>query len=333
MTPLPTQKENHHMTTESANIVATPTRNRVGVAASFVAPPRPSWLDEKLFPFTSHYVNIDGNLVHHVDEGDGPTLLFMHSNFVWSFTYRHVIKGLRDRFRCVALDFPGFGLSTAAPGFSHTIMSNSVLVEKFMQALNLTGVTLVGHDSGGLIGMGVISRRPDWFRAVVMMDTISAPLKELPLVNVMLRIISAPFPGGIINDQLNLIVPSVDKEGMKRRKLLKGERAAFAGPFPTPESRRITRTLFASIVDNPDYVTELLQKVKQLNIPALLMPSEKSGAVELLLPGLEATFPNHRTVILEGAGHFSAEDSPDEVVTAIRGWWESDIEKKEGRLT
>ncbi|MHB8341757.1 MAG: alpha/beta fold hydrolase [Mycobacteriales bacterium] len=52
-----------------------------------------------------------------MDEGSGPTLLFLHGNPTWSFVCRDVIRTLRAEFRCIALDYPGFGLSTARPGY------------------------------------------------------------------------------------------------------------------------------------------------------------------------------------------------------------------------
>src|SRR2546421_8574378 len=82
---------------------------------------RPQWLDEQLYPFQSHFVEIDGNRIHYIDEGTGPTLLFLHPGVGWSFIYRDIIKELRGHFRCVALDLPGFGLSSATPGYVHTL--------------------------------------------------------------------------------------------------------------------------------------------------------------------------------------------------------------------
>ena len=64
---------------------------------------RPEWLDVSRYPFTSRYVNIEGNEIHYIDEGTGPTILFLHSNVIWSFIYRNVIKTLRNSFRCVEL--------------------------------------------------------------------------------------------------------------------------------------------------------------------------------------------------------------------------------------
>jgi haloalkane dehalogenase len=57
---------------------------------------------------------------NYLDEGAGPPLILLHGNPTWSFLYRDVIAGLRDRYRCVAIDYPGFGLSHAAPGYGYT---------------------------------------------------------------------------------------------------------------------------------------------------------------------------------------------------------------------
>ena len=46
---------------------------------------RLSWLPEYLYPFQSHFIELDGNRVHYIDEGDGPTLVFLHGNPTWSF--------------------------------------------------------------------------------------------------------------------------------------------------------------------------------------------------------------------------------------------------------
>jgi haloalkane dehalogenase len=77
---------------------------------------RPAWFDETLLPYSSHWIEVQGHTIHYLDEGSGPTLLMLHGNPTWSFLYRRLIAGLSDRFRCVALDYPGFGLSRAAAG-------------------------------------------------------------------------------------------------------------------------------------------------------------------------------------------------------------------------
>jgi pimeloyl-ACP methyl ester carboxylesterase len=124
---------------------------------------RPDWVDGALFPFQSRFVDIDGHVVHYVDEGDGPVLLLLHGNPVWSFVYRDVITRLRDRMRCVALDYPGFGLSSAADGYSFLPGEHAAVVERFIQTLHLSDITLMVNDWGGPIGLSVAGRHPQWF--------------------------------------------------------------------------------------------------------------------------------------------------------------------------
>jgi haloalkane dehalogenase len=90
---------------------------------------RPRWIAEALYPFDSHYADIDGTSVHYVDEGSGPPLLLLHGNPTWSFLYRDIITGLRDRHRCIAPDHPGFGLSRAAPGYGYTPREHADILE------------------------------------------------------------------------------------------------------------------------------------------------------------------------------------------------------------
>src|SRR5215471_18525773 len=78
-----------------------------------------------------------------VDEGSGPPLLLLHGNPTWSFLYRGVIAGLKDRFRCIALDYPGFGLSQAPPDYSYTPAEHASIVEGFLQQLDLRAVRMM----------------------------------------------------------------------------------------------------------------------------------------------------------------------------------------------
>jgi hypothetical protein len=57
------------------------------------------WVDRNEYPFRSHYLSTEHGDLHHVDEGSGEVILFVHGNPTWSFMYRHLIKGLSAGFR------------------------------------------------------------------------------------------------------------------------------------------------------------------------------------------------------------------------------------------
>ena len=72
---------------------------------------RPAWVSERLYPFESRFFAAQGGRIHYVDEGAGAPIVFVHGNPSWSFEFRGIITELRDRFRCIAPDHLGFGLS------------------------------------------------------------------------------------------------------------------------------------------------------------------------------------------------------------------------------
>jgi alpha/beta hydrolase fold len=137
---------------------------------------RPAWVDDALFPFESRFMEVDGHVIHYVDEGSGPVLLMLHGNPTWSFVYHGVIARLREQFRCVAVDYPGFGLSVAGPGYRYLPEEHAAVVLAVLDRLGLSGVTLVVQDWGGPIGMWVAEHRPAAFRALVVGNTWAWPV-------------------------------------------------------------------------------------------------------------------------------------------------------------
>jgi len=141
-------------------------------------PAKPAWIPETLYPFESRFAQIEGARLHYVDEGSGPALLLLHGNPTWSFLYREIIKGLSDRFRCIAIDYPGFGLSRAAPGYGFTPAEHARIVEQLVLRLELKDVTMMVQDWGGPIGFAVATRHPDRFAAFVIGNTWAWPKSD-----------------------------------------------------------------------------------------------------------------------------------------------------------
>ncbi len=129
--------------------------------------PRPAWLPDGQWPFPLRQRSILGNRVHYVDVGEGPALLFVHAG-MWSFVWRDVIAALSPEYRCVALDFPGSGLSEARPGYRIGLVTHAEVLADLVRQLDLTDITLVLHDLGGPIGLELARARPDLVRALVI---------------------------------------------------------------------------------------------------------------------------------------------------------------------
>ncbi len=289
---------------------------------------RPSWLDQNLYPFQSRYIEVDGSRVHYIDEGAGPVLLMLHGNPTWSFLYRDIVKGLSGRFRCIALDYPGFGLSTARDGYRFKPAEHSSIVEKFVMALNLKDLTIMVQDWGGPIGLGFAGRHPDRIRALVIGNTWAWPVEGDPRLERFSQLVGGPIGGFLIhnfNAFVNLFIP----RGVRRRKLPPQVMAAYRGPFPTRASRTPTHIFPGEILRSRQFLGEVEAGLARLaERPVLIVWGDQDiGFREKERRRFEQIFPRHRTVILRGAGHFIQEDAADEIVAAITAWWDDKVQR------
>ena len=280
----------------------------------------PDWIPTDLYPFEQRYVEVDGARVHYVDEGSGPPLLLLHGNPTWSFLYRDVIKGLRDRYRCIALDYPGFGLSTAAPGYGFRASEHSRVVERFVQELDLTGITMMVQDWGGPIGFGAATRGPERFSAFVIANTWAWPKSDLG-TQVFSRFLGGPV-GRYLILRHNAFVERILPGGVRRKKLPDRVMDAYRGPFPDPASRRPVAVFPHEILAARPFLAEVERGLAALrDRPALIVwPTKDVAFREPERRRWEALFGDHRTVLIEGAGHYVQEDAPEEIVAAVAGF-------------
>src|SRR5687767_8145717 len=89
---------------------------------------------------------------HVVDLGSGRPLFFVHGTPSWSFEYRHLVRALAPRYRCIAPDLLGFGRSDRPAQASYAPEAHAARLLRLFDALELHDVTLVLHDFGGPIG-------------------------------------------------------------------------------------------------------------------------------------------------------------------------------------
>jgi haloalkane dehalogenase len=281
---------------------------------------RPAWVPNDLYPFADHWAEIEGHTVHYIDEGMGPPILLLNGNPSWSFGWRDVVLRLQGQFRCIAPDYPGFGLSEAAPGFDFRPSSQSHVIEALVDRLGLEGLTVFGYAWGGPIGFGFAGRRPELIRALVIGNTWAWPDMRLPA-----RLFSALMGGPlspILVNRLNLMLRFYLPRSVKRAKLTAAERAAYEGPFP-PERRHVMRVFPREITAGKPYLREVERNLPRLaGKPALIVwPDSDPGLSEAELSRWQALFPAARTVHLERTGQFIDEDAPDDVAAAVITWW------------
>ncbi len=282
---------------------------------------RPTWVDNSLFPFESRFVDIDGNTVHYIDEGSGPTLLMLHGNPTWSFLWRDAIDALRHDFRCIAIDYPGLGLSKPHAGYRYLPEEHADVVTGFVDALGLQEVTLVGQDWGGPIGLAAAQRRPGVFDRLVLVNTWAWPVNGDLHFEAFSRIVGG-LPMRFLVRQFNLLVNAFIPTGHRRRRPTDAEMAHYRNALDTPERRQASAVLPGRILASREFFAEVEAGLAGIaHLPTLIVWGDADIAFRAQeRERLESTFTSHRTVIVEGAGTYVESDAPEEFVAAIRDW-------------
>lgn len=282
---------------------------------------RPFDVPQDLYPFTSRWLEVEGLPVHYVDEGEGPALLFLHGNPTWSFLYRDVIRALRDRFRCLALDYPGMGMSAkprdvGRDDYGFTPAEHSRVVEGFVDALDLEDLTLMVQDWGGPIGIGFATRRPERVARLVIGNTWAWPAEEFDM-----KLFSAMFglgPGRFAVTRFNVFIERLLPMGCERE-LAAEVMAAYRAPFPTPADRVPIATFARSIVKARPFLTEVVQNLDAVvDKPVQIIWGKKDRAFRKReLERWKRIFPDARVRVLDDAGHFIQEDAAGAIVEEI----------------
>jgi pimeloyl-ACP methyl ester carboxylesterase len=128
-------------------------------------------------PFSGRSIEIDGRPIHYVDEGGGSPLLFVQAG-TGSSLWGDVIVRLRDGFRCVALDVLRIGSPRVPEGGLHDLGDLSRILGSFVEALDLHDLTLVLHDLGGPVGLGIAPRLHNRIRALIVAESFGWPLAQ-----------------------------------------------------------------------------------------------------------------------------------------------------------
>ncbi|MGH3009998.1 MAG: haloalkane dehalogenase [Gaiellaceae bacterium] len=270
------------------------------------------------YPFAPHWLEADGLRMHYVDEGDGAPVLLLHGEPTWSFLWRHVVpEVVAAGRRAIAPDLIGFGRSdkpTEQDWYSYD--RHVEAVTRLVIELDLRDLAVVVHDWGGLIGLRVAVENPERVERLVILDTGvwsgRAPSETWLQFREALRSV-----GGEL-DVARLV------ESGTRRGLSEDVRAAYAAPFPTPESKAGALAFPELVPVEPSHPTgAALEPVREglarWDKPAHVIWGAEDAVLPLavaerfisLIPG--ATGPE----TIPGAGHFLQEDAPVEVAAAI----------------
>jgi haloalkane dehalogenase len=275
------------------------------------------------FGWPARYVTIDDGLrIGYVDEGpsDGPVVLLLHGEPSWSYLYRTVIPELTAAgLRAVAPDLVGFGRSDKPAAVAdHSYARHVEWMRAFaFDALDLRGVTLVGQDWGGLIGLRLVAEHPDRFARLVAANT-GLPTGDTPMPEVWWQFRRAMQTAPEVD--IARFVASGCRRGLSPQ-----ARAAYNAPFPDETYKAGPRAMPGLVPTSPDDPAAAANQaawlvLSSLDIPALIAFSDGDPITGGLAPVLRETLPGaagREHPVIANAGHFLQEDAGAELGAEI----------------
>ncbi len=107
-------------------------------------------------------IRLPAGTIRYREAGAGKPIVFVHGYLVDGRLWDGVVDQLRDRYRCIAPDWPiGSQQVAMEPGADLTPPGIAAIIDSFLQALDLDDVTIVGNDSGGAMSQVLVTRHPE----------------------------------------------------------------------------------------------------------------------------------------------------------------------------
>ena len=285
---------------------------------------------KQLYPFTGHYLDLDGLRYHYLDEGNGPPVVMVHGNPSWSFYYRNLTLALRDRYRCIVPDHIGCGFSDK-PGddrYDYTLARRVDDLERLLDRLGITGnITLVLHDWGGMIGMAYAVRHRSRIARLVILNTAAFHLPKEKRFPFALKLCRDTRLGAFLVRGCNAFSLAASFVGCTRNPMPAELRRAYRLPYDTWRNRIATLRFVQDIPLAPgdrtyDLVSEVAAGIGQFcDLPMAIFWGERDFVFDCsFLAEWQRRFPAAEVHRYSDAGHYILEDAADEIIPLIVGF-------------
>ncbi len=197
------------------------------------------------------YADFDGLRVYYVDEGprERPALVFIHG---WSCDvsfWRFQTEALREKFRVIAIDLPGFGQSDKPADRAYTLDLFAGAARAVVEAAGVKNPVLIGHSMGYPVTTKYLALYPGEVRAIVNVDgayfrspSNTRTIEELKEMNAFLEGLLGPerlhFVGSFIESTFYGRTPEVLREEIMEKMFSADEHAANSSmkEFIVPEN-------------------------------------------------------------------------------------------------
>ncbi len=281
-----------------------------------------SW--RKHYPYIENTLQIGGLKYNYVDEGkkDSPVVIMLHGNPTWSFYYRNVVEHLKTDYRCIVPDHIGCGLSDKPQDYTYTLEDHISNVLKLIEYLEIKEFSLIVHDWGGAIGMGVATRLKERVKNITLLNTAAYRSQDIPFS---ISICKLPFIGEKIVRHFNGFAWPATFMAVETP-LSSTVKAGYLAPYNNYTNRIATARFVKDIPLTENHVSyqtlkEIEESLKDVGCPKQFLWGKKDFCFnDKFLKRWKEFYPNSKYVEYEDAGHYVIEDKRAECLSEIRSF-------------
>lgn len=243
----------------------------------------------------------------HIDEGQGPAILFLHGIGGNADNWAAQIDALKPHYRCISWNMPGYGGNPGEAEMSFAGMADALA--RLLDDLGLENVVICGLSMGGYLAQEFAALHPSRVRALILMCTSAAFGK----------------PGGDFQTKFLAARLKPLDEGMTPADIAPQLAAGMQGPEAGPE---VAEQLVASMsrIPSDTYRAALnclvtfdrRDSVKDIVCPTLLIAGEHdTTAPAAVMERMAARIDGARFEIIPGAGHIANVEAPEATTRLI----------------
>jgi len=277
------------------------------------------WPNRNLYPFQSKYHDLPIGRMHYADQGHSDQAVVMvHGNPAWSFTYRSLIACLADRYRCIAPDLIGFGLSDKPANWDYLPEQHADNLERFLNHLDLPSITLVVGDWGGPIGLSYALKYPERIKSLIITNSWMWSVEGDFHYEMFSR-----FMGGLVGRFLirryNFFVKVLMKR-MFRARISTSVHEQYIQALARPEERKGCWVFPREIIGSSHWLATLWDRRAAIaDKPALILWGNRDIAFRKIeMERWKTVFSDCEVHAFDQAGHFVLEDVGEEVCPLVR---------------
>ncbi|MEA2160406.1 MAG: hypothetical protein QOD66_2786 [Solirubrobacteraceae bacterium] len=266
---------------------------------------------------THRYVQAGDVRLHVAEAGEGPPLLLLHGWPQHWWCWRYLIPRLAPHYRILAPDLRGWGFSDAPPGdYAKATLAADVIA--LLDAEGLERVRVISHDWGAFVSFLLALEHPERIERLVALDIIPpwpAATRPHPALLKMLAYqvpLATPGLGPRVMTSGTRFVRTLIRSGSgKSARWTDQELDAYANVLRDPARARATSACYRTFLIRELPADRRRQNPVSLGVPTRLVMGGSSVLGSLLAPHTVANLEVHK---VEGAGHFLAEEAPEQVL-------------------